>query len=57
MMLMVFSGLPGTGKSAIADEVGRRLPAPVFSVDPIEAAIWHRRRGGRASNVNGVADW
>lgn len=39
-MLVVLSGLPGSGKSAIADELGRRLPAAVLSVDPIEAAIW-----------------
>ncbi|HKA67742.1 MAG TPA: AAA family ATPase [Actinomycetes bacterium] len=38
-MLILFSGLPGTGKSAVADELGRVLPAPVFSVDPIESAI------------------
>jgi predicted kinase len=52
-MLVVFSGLPGAGKSAIADEVGRRLPAPVFSVDPIEAAIW--RCGIPRSHETGVA--
>ena len=33
------SGLPGVGKSAIADELGRVLPACVVSVDPIEAAM------------------
>lgn len=38
-MLILFSGVPGTGKSAVADELGRMLPAPVFSVDPIESAI------------------
>ena len=38
-MLILFSGLPGTGKSAVADELARALPAPVFSVDPIESAI------------------
>lgn len=38
-MLVMFSGLPGSGKSAIADQLGRRLPAAVLSVDPIEAAI------------------
>lgn len=39
-VLVVMSGLPGAGKSAIADAVGRALGAPVLSVDPIEAAIW-----------------
>ena len=38
-MLIVVSGLPGTGKSALADRLGRHLPAAVLSVDPIEAAI------------------
>jgi predicted kinase len=38
-MLIVLSGLPGTGKSEIADGVGRALHLPVLSVDPIESAI------------------
>ena len=38
-MLVVMSGLPGVGKSAIADELGRLLPACVIAVDPIEAAM------------------
>lgn len=38
-MLIVLSGLPGTGKSAIADALGRALRIPVLSVDPIESAI------------------
>ncbi len=38
-VLVVMSGLPGAGKSAIADAVGRELGVPVLSVDPIEAAI------------------
>ncbi len=38
-MLIVFSGLPGTGKSELAQNIGRQLRLPVFSVDPIESAI------------------
>ena len=38
-MLIVLSGLPGTGKSAIADGLGRAIGAPVLSVDPIEDAL------------------
>jgi predicted kinase len=38
-MLIVISGLPGTGKSALADEIGRSLGATVLSVDPIELAL------------------
>jgi predicted kinase len=39
-MLIVMSGLPGAGKSSMAQELGRLLPAPVLSVDPVEAAMW-----------------
>ncbi|MGV9325329.1 AAA family ATPase [Streptosporangium sandarakinum] len=39
-MLIVMSGLPGAGKSSIAQELGRLPPAPVLSVDPVEAAMW-----------------
>lgn len=37
--LIVMSGLPGSGKSAMAEQLARRLKLPVFSVDPIESAI------------------
>ncbi len=33
------AGLPGAGKSTIAEVVGNRLGFPVVSVDPIESAI------------------
>lgn len=39
LVLVVLSGLPGVGKSAIAEEVARRLQVAVISVDAIEAAI------------------
>jgi predicted kinase len=39
MMLIVFSGLPGTGKSALAEAVGRELGIPVFAKDWLEAAL------------------
>ena len=38
-MLVVMMGLPGTGKSAIAEAIARAMGAPVFSVDPIEATL------------------
>ena len=38
-MLIVTAGLPGAGKSTIADQIGERLGYPVVSVDPIESAI------------------
>jgi predicted kinase len=33
------AGLPGAGKSTVADAVGRRTGWPVLSVDPVEAAL------------------
>src|ERR1700754_3674172 len=49
--LIVLSGLPGSGKSTLAEGVSRSLSVPVFSVDPIEAAMW---RGGLAKSQTGV---
>jgi predicted kinase len=37
--LVVFSGLPGTGKSTLADAVGRRLGIPVFATDWLLGAL------------------
>ena len=39
MMLLVFSGLPGTGKSALTEAVGRELGIPVFAKDWLEATL------------------
>jgi predicted kinase len=38
-VLVVMAGLPGSGKSTIAEIVGNRLGYAVLSVDPIESAI------------------
>jgi predicted kinase len=37
--LIVMTGLPGTGKSSIAEAVGRELGGPVFAKDWLEAAL------------------
>jgi predicted kinase len=37
--LIVFSGLPGTGKSTLAEAVGRKLCIPVFAKDWLEATL------------------
>jgi predicted kinase len=50
--LIVLSGLPGSGKSTLAEGLSRKLSAPVFSVDPIEAAMW---RSGLAKAQTGIA--
>jgi predicted kinase len=39
MKLIVFSGLPGTGKSTLAEAVGRDLGIPVFAKDWLEAVL------------------
>jgi predicted kinase len=38
-ILVVFSGLPGTSKSTLAEDVPARWPAVLLSVDPIESAM------------------
>jgi predicted kinase len=50
--LIVLSGLPGSGKTALAEGLSRALSIPIFSVDPIEAAMW---RAGLAKTETGIA--
>jgi predicted kinase len=51
--LIVMSGLPGSGKSSIAERLAQRLHIPHFSVDPIESAMI--RSGIAKSFESGVA--
>ena len=39
MQFIVFTGLPGTGKSSIAEAVARELGIPVFAKDWLEATL------------------
>lgn len=38
-MLVVISGMPGVGKTTVADLVGARLDAVRLSIDPVEEAL------------------
>jgi predicted kinase len=53
VVLVLMGGLPGVGKSTIASELGRLLPAVVLSVDHIEDAML--RAGLAPSFETGVA--
>ena len=37
--IIVVSGLPGSGKSTVAEGIAEQLMVPILSVDPIESAI------------------
>ncbi len=39
MQLIIFTGLPGVGKSSIAEAVARELSVPVFAKDWLEATL------------------
>jgi len=39
MKFILFSGLPGTGKSTLAEAVGRELGIPVFAKDWLEGSL------------------
>ena len=50
--LIILAGLPGSGKSTVAEGLSRHFSLPLFSVDPIEAAMW---RGGVPRDHTGIA--
>jgi len=53
--LIVFSGLPGTGRSRLAVSVGQKLNIPVFAKDWLEASLW--RSGIRREANSGWASY
>lgn len=59
MQLIVFTGLPGTGKSSLAEAVGRALGIPVFAKDWLEAALVrsHLQPGGADQPNLGYASY
>jgi predicted kinase len=50
--LIVLSGLPGSGKTVLAEGLARAMSIPLFAVDPIEAAMW---RAGLDKEGTGLA--
>jgi predicted kinase len=52
LKLIVLAGLPGSGKSTLAEALSRHFSLPLFSIDPIEAAMW---RGGLSRDQTGIA--
>ncbi len=51
--LIIVSGLPGSGKSTVAESLATELSLPIFSVDPIEASLI--KSGLRRSFETGLA--
>jgi predicted kinase len=52
-VLVVMAGLPGAGKSAVAEGLAWALGCAVLSVDPVEAAMW--RAGVSRCEPTGLA--
>ena len=50
--LIVLSGLPGSGKTVLAEGLSRALSVPILSIDLIEAAMW---RAGLSKTETGAA--
>ena len=51
--LIIISGLPGSGKSTIAEGLSQKVGIPIFSVDPIESAVI--KSGIKKSFATGLA--
>ncbi|MEM8862800.1 MAG: AAA family ATPase [Chloroflexota bacterium] len=57
--LVIFSGLPGSGKSSIAEFTGRQLNIPVFAKDWLEATLkrCHLEPNGPEGKNRGYASY
>jgi predicted kinase len=54
MQLILMGGLPGSGKSTVAEGVARALNLAILSADPVEAVM---RRAGLPESQTGVASY
>ena len=52
-VLVVMAGLPGSGRSAVAEDLAKALRCAVLPVDPVEAAMW--RSGVSREQPTGIA--
>ena len=57
MQFIVFTGLPGTGKSSIAEAVARKLGVPVFAKDWLETTLIRCKLSPSASRSLGSAGY
>lgn len=57
MQLIIFSGLPGAGKSSLAENVGRELCIPVFASDWLQAALKRSQLGDAGEKRIGFAGY
>ncbi|MEM7539491.1 MAG: AAA family ATPase [Chloroflexota bacterium] len=57
IQLIIFSGLPGVGKSHLAEEIGSRLLIPVFAKDWLEATLKRSQMGVEAEERMGYASY
>jgi predicted kinase len=55
LRLIVFSSLPGTGKTVLAEAVGRRCGTPVFSVAWVIDELAELAPGDTVAPSNGCA--
>jgi predicted kinase len=49
--LIILSGLPGSGKTVVAEGLSRSLSIPILSIDSIEAAMWRAGLARAETNV------
>ena len=48
-LLILFSGLPGTGKTTLARRVAQALGAPLFAKDRLQSVLWVHGTADRAT--------